>query len=96
MGTNGSRQEGVGQRNICWDNLTLESPDIGSSLEDQLSGLRTRVSDLEHGGTAMNNDQELRGVSKQLKALNQKVSDLLDASSSKGSTASTIRHINVL
>jgi hypothetical protein len=49
----------------------LDSPDIGSSLEDQLSGLRTRVSDLEHGRTTTKNDRELRRVSEELKALNQ-------------------------
>jgi hypothetical protein len=70
----------------------MDSLDIGSSLKDQLTGLRTRVSDLEHGGIATQNDR----VSDKLKALNQRVSDLPDTSSSEGPTASTIRHINVV
>jgi hypothetical protein len=61
-----------------------------------LTGLRTWVSDLEHRGIATQNDRELRRVSEELNALNQRVSNLPDTSSSDGSTASTIRHINVL
>jgi hypothetical protein len=74
MGTNGSSCEDAGQRNIRWDNLSLHSPDASSSLEDQLTGLRTRVSDLEHGGLLTQSDHELRGLNEELKALDQKVS----------------------
>lgn len=39
METNGSNRNVGGRRSVRWDNLTLESPGIGSSLEYQLSGL---------------------------------------------------------
>jgi hypothetical protein len=70
VGTNGSSREGVGRRNVRRDNLTLDSPMVlGSSLEDRLSGLRTWVSDLKHGGTMTQNSHEFRRMNEELKAL---------------------------
>jgi hypothetical protein len=96
MGINGSSREGVGCRNMRWDNLTLDSPDVGSSFEDQLTGLRTWVSDLEYGGLSTQSDRELRRLNEELKALDQKVSAMPTTSSADGSSTTTIRQINVL
>jgi hypothetical protein len=96
MGINGSSRECAGCRNMRWDNLTLDSPDVGSSFEDQLTGLRTWVSDLEYGGLSTQSDRELRRLNEELKALDQKVSAMPTTSSADGSSTTTIRQINVL
>jgi hypothetical protein len=35
-------------RGVKWDNLYLESPELNSTTEDQLTGLRSQMADLKH------------------------------------------------
>jgi hypothetical protein len=74
LGTNSNAQDATTpRRRVRWENLSLISPDVGSSLDDQMSGLRTPVSDLEQAGAASQGSRELRKLSEELGALSNKV-----------------------
>jgi hypothetical protein len=74
LGTNSNARDArTLRRSVQWDNLSLISPDVGSSLDDQMSGLRTPVSDLEQAGAASQGSRELRKLSEELRALSNKV-----------------------
>lgn len=51
----------------------LSSPDVGSYLEVQMSGLRTLVSNLEEAGTANQGGRELQKLSEELRTVSSKV-----------------------